>query len=56
MFKSKACCKPCIAAFHAGIPEVILNNNTGILVNEHSSEEITEAFTDLYFNKEKRML
>jgi len=55
LMEAQACKKPCISTFHAGIPEVVLNGKTGILVNEHSSVEIAEAFSDLYFDKEKRI-
>jgi len=54
LMEAQACGKPCISTFHAGIPEVVINNKTGILVNEHSPEEITKAITQLYFDKKKR--
>jgi len=55
LMEAQACGKPCIATFHAGIPEIVKNNETGILVNEKSPEEISRAIEKLYFNKEMRL-
>lgn len=54
LMEAQACGKPCISTFHAGIPEVVLNNKTGILVNERSVEEIKNAISLMYFDSEKR--
>lgn len=55
LMEAQACGKPCISTFHAGIPEVVLNNKTGILVNQHSHEEIANAISNLYFDNSKRL-
>lgn len=34
---------PVISTFHAGIPDVIINNKTGLLVHEHDVEGMSEA-------------
>lgn len=54
LMEAQACGKPCISTFHAGIPEVVINNETGILVNEHSPMEISNAISKLYFDYEMR--
>lgn len=51
LMEAQACGKPCIATYHAGIPEVVINNKTGILVKEKSSEEILLAIEKLFFGK-----
>lgn len=38
---------PVISTYHAGIPETIINNKTGILVPEYSNEELQEAMLQL---------
>lgn len=53
LMEAQACGRPCIATFHAGIPEVVINNETGILVKEHSAKEIEDAISLLYFDKDK---
>lgn len=37
----------CIATFHSGIPEIIENNENGILVQERNIEEMAKAFSDI---------
>ncbi len=54
LMEAQACGKPCISTFHAGIPEVVINGFTGILVKEKSAEEIVQAIEILYFNNKKR--
>jgi phosphatidylinositol alpha-1,6-mannosyltransferase len=44
--------KPVIGGNHGGVPEVIINNETGILVNPYSVEEIAEAIIKLLSQKE----
>ncbi|MNQ18420.1 GDP-mannose-dependent alpha-(1-6)-phosphatidylinositol monomannoside mannosyltransferase [compost metagenome] len=42
---------PIIATFHAGIPDVIINGETGLLVNEHDVEAMTQKMIMLLENK-----
>lgn len=56
LMEVQACGKPCISTFHAGIPEVLLNEKTGILVNQHSHKELANAISNLYFDNAKRIL
>jgi colanic acid/amylovoran biosynthesis glycosyltransferase len=46
---------PVIATFHAGIPDVILDGETGLLVEEHNVEGMTEKMLLLLENKELAM-
>ncbi|MFD2891011.1 glycosyltransferase family 4 protein [Flavobacterium chuncheonense] len=43
---------PIIATRHAGIPDVIINNETGILVNEHDVEGMANAMISVLTNNE----
>jgi len=52
LMEAQACGLPCIATKHAGIPEIIINGETGILINENNSEEIYNAILTLYNNNE----
>ena len=54
LMEAQACGKPCISTYHAGIPEVVKHNITGILTNEKSIDEIVKAIENLYFNNQKR--
>jgi len=54
LMEAQACGKPCISTFHAGIPEVVINQKTGILVPERSVADICEAMERLYFNNTLR--
>jgi glycosyltransferase involved in cell wall biosynthesis len=54
LMEAQACGKPCIASFHAGIPEVVINNETGILTKERNVEEIAVAIETLYFQHSLR--
>jgi len=54
LMEAQSCGIPCISSFHAGIPEVVMHNKTGILTKEQSIEDISNAIADLYFNSEKR--
>lgn len=57
LMEAQASGKPCIATFHAGIPEVVINNKTGFLVKEKDSHEIMLSIEKFFFNQEtlKRM-
>jgi len=54
LMEAQACGKTCISTFHAGIPEVVLNNQTGILVPEGDIESLTSAMLHLYSNDSLR--
>lgn len=44
---------PVVATFHAGIPDVILNKETGLLVQEHDINALSQSLIDLLLNKDK---
>ena len=44
---------PVISTFHAGIPEVVINGETGILVNEHDIDAMADAIIKVIENTEK---
>jgi len=46
---------PVIATYHAGIPDVIINGETGLLVDEHDVEAMAEKMMQLIENKELAM-
>ena len=48
---------PVISTFHAGIPDVIINNKTGFLVNEHDVDEMASKMMLLLgdYDKAKNM-
>ena len=50
LMEAQAMGKPCISTFHAGIPEVVINNRTGILCNERDINEITRSMLTLLEN------
>jgi len=52
LMEAQSCGLPCIATTHAGIPEIVINGETGILVKEKCPEEICQAILFLYQNKE----
>jgi colanic acid/amylovoran biosynthesis glycosyltransferase len=55
LMEAQSCGKPCISTIHAGIPEVVIDNKTGILVQEKDVKGIADAMLDLYCDKEKRI-
>lgn len=44
---------PIVSTLHAGIPDVILNNETGILLKEHDIEGFSNAIVKLLKNKKE---
>lgn len=54
LMEAQACGKPCIGTYHAGIPEVIINNQTGFLTKERDIEAIANAMILLYQNNNLR--
>ncbi len=49
LMEAQACGKPCISTFHAGIPEVVVHNETGFLVPEKNVKELVDAM-NLFLN------
>lgn len=45
---------PCITTPEGGIPSLVINNYNGILVQQHSSQDLYIAIKDLIFNISKR--
>ena len=43
---------PIVSTFHAGIPDVILNQKTGLLIEENDIEGMAEMMLKLYVNRE----
>jgi colanic acid/amylovoran biosynthesis glycosyltransferase len=52
LMEAQSCGLPCIATKHAGIPEIVIDGKTGILVREKCAEEICQAIIFLYTHKE----
>jgi colanic acid/amylovoran biosynthesis glycosyltransferase len=50
LMEAQACGKPCIATYHAGIPEVVKNKMTGYLVKERNINDIKEYIKLFYDN------
>jgi len=42
LMEAQSCSKPCISTFHAGIPEVVIDKETGLLVNERDTGAIAK--------------
>lgn len=42
---------PVVSTLHAGIPDVIINNETGLLVNEHDVDAMGERIFNLIQDK-----
>lgn len=43
LMEAQACAKPCISTWHAGIPEVVIDKSTGLLVEEKNVSEISDT-------------
>lgn len=52
LMEAQACGKPCIATFHAGIPEVVKDNITGYLVKERDIKVIGKYMKLFYDNSD----
>ena len=52
LMEAQSCGIPCIATKHAGIPEIVIDGETGILVREKCPEDISQAIIFLYTHKE----
>jgi len=55
LMEAQSCGKPCISTFHAGIPEVVIHNKTGILSAERDIQSIANAMSELYYNNSIRL-
>ena len=51
LMEAQSCSKPCIATYHAGIPEVVIDNQTGYLVKERDVDSIAEKMNLFYENR-----
>jgi colanic acid/amylovoran biosynthesis glycosyltransferase len=52
LMEAQACGKPCIATRHAGIPEIIIENKTGLLVEEKNADAIADDIQKLVAEKD----
>lgn len=50
LMEAQAMCKPCIGTKHAGIPEIVLDGRTGIIVKERDIEGIYNAMLTMVNN------
>lgn len=55
LMEAQACGKPCISTFHAGIPEVVIHEHTGILIKEKDVNSIAESLRVLVEDKQLRL-
>ena len=51
ILEAGAAALPVIATYHGGIPDVVINNETGILIQEHDVHEMAKAMSTLIENK-----
>ena len=54
LMEAQACGKPCIATNHAGIPEVVIENETGFLAQERDIDFISDKMKLLFLNSNLR--
>jgi glycosyltransferase involved in cell wall biosynthesis len=54
VLESYACYKPVIASKVGGLPEIVINGKTGLLVNPEDTEELASAMATLLSNTELR--
>ncbi|MFW9856158.1 MAG: glycosyltransferase family 4 protein [Candidatus Thorarchaeota archaeon] len=54
LMEASACGKPCITTFHSGNPEVVLNDETGLVVPERNIQELEKALRKMIINEELR--
>ncbi|MCL5031098.1 MAG: glycosyltransferase [Bacteroidetes bacterium] len=54
VLEASACGKPVVVSNIGGLPEIVENNFTGIIVHEKNVKETTEAIEKLLMNKELR--
>ncbi len=47
--------KPCITTNIGGMPEVVLNNKTGLIIKPYSSQDVSDALAKLAKNKKLRI-
>ncbi len=51
LMEAQALGKPCISTYHAGIPDIVLDNKTGLLCVEKNIDEIRVAMLKMIENK-----
>lgn len=56
LMEAQASGLPCIATNHAGIPEVVIDKETGIIVDEKNTDQIVDALIYLIENRAKTKL
>lgn len=56
LMEAQACSKACISTKHAGIPELVLDGQTGILTEEEDVDGIAQAMYFLAANEDKRTM
>jgi glycosyltransferase involved in cell wall biosynthesis len=54
LLEAMACEKPCVATDVGGVPEVIVDDKTGLLVKYGSSNELSDAIIELLKDENKR--
>lgn len=54
LMEASACSKPCVSTRHAGIPEIVLDEQTGFLVNEGDVDSIADRLETMYDDKALR--
>ncbi|MCF8396349.1 MAG: glycosyltransferase [Melioribacteraceae bacterium] len=50
LMEAQACGKPCISTRYAGIPEVVINNKTGFIVEQRNIDKIVASMISLIEN------
>lgn len=56
LMEAQAAGLPCVATRHAGIPEVVIDKHTGILVDEKNADQIVDALFYMLKDKEATKL
>lgn len=54
LMEASASSKPCISTKHAGIPEIVLDEKTGFLVDEKDVESLAAKMVVLYDDEKLR--
>ncbi len=54
LMEAQACGKPCITTFHAGNPEVVIDNHTGLFIKERDISTLAQKMNLLYMNDKLR--
>jgi glycosyltransferase involved in cell wall biosynthesis len=54
VLEASACARPVIVTKVGGLRDVMINNETGIMISKDNEEELTEAIIDLVLHPDKR--